>query len=101
MNLYKINSQTGDKVLVGTWDRTTGEKTFLRPKKNINEIDKVNTYKCCYELDELELLMLDDEREVFVTMDKTDKNFNEEAYTNFLSIGYLDNGKLVLWSQYE
>jgi len=99
MNLYKINSQTGDKVLVGDWDRNTHEKIFLEPKNKIN-INKVNTYKCCYELDELEFLILDDEREVLVNIDETDKNFDNEAYTNFLSIGYLDNGKLVLWDQY-
>jgi len=101
MNLYKINSQTEDKVLVGDWNKDTGEKTFLEPKRNINEIDKVNTYKTHYELDELELLILDDKREVCVFIDKSDKNFDEESYVNYLSIGYLDNGKLILWTQYE
>ena len=100
MNLYKINSQTGDKVLVGSWDRNSGEKTFLEPKKSLAQVNRVDTYKCCYELDELELFILDDEREVLVSMDETDKNFDSNRYTNFLSIGYLDNGKLVLWGQY-
>lgn len=101
MNLYKINSQTGEKVLVGTWNRTTHEKTFLEPSKSISEVSRVNTYKCCYELDELEILILEDEREVLVWMDERDKNFDSERYINYLSIGYLEDGKLVLWSQYE
>jgi len=100
MNLYKINSQTKDKVLVGDWDRNTKEKIFLEPKRNINEINKVHTYKTHYELDELEVFIPDDKREVCVFIDESDRNFDEESYVNYLSIGYLDNGKLVLWDQY-
>ena len=88
---YKINSKTHERVEVG-YIALNGKLIFITPKSEVVPSNPA-TYQRNFEVvatdskTEIHISIRSDDREIFVK--------------DFWSIGYFDNGKLVLWSQYE
>lgn len=92
--VYKINSKTYEEVEVG-YIALNGNLIFKTLKSEVM-FSNPTTYQSNFKV-----VVTDNKTEIYTSIKSDDREVLVKDENNFWSIGYWDNNKLVLWSQYE
>ena len=94
VTVYKVNHLTHNRIEVG-YIAQNGRLMFRSPKSEVTS-NTPTTYRCNFEIPGT-----DNEAQFYTSIKSDNREVLVKEGNNTWSIGYFDNGKLVLWSQYE